>query len=89
VSKESQEEYARKDGESEEDHLKRMFESKTEVHNMVGEVFRAVAQAFGQKQFSDDDLKKTNWIKLKRFLYDVLSACDIPAEDLRPMTAVR
>lgn len=87
VSKESQGEIVRKEKESTEKHLKRLFDAKSEVSLVVPEIFNAVCEVFGAKTFAPADLKQVNWLKLKRFLADVLSSCDVPgAEDLRPVT---
>ena len=87
VSKESQGEILRKDNESAEEHLKRMFDAKSEISLIVPEIFNAVCEVFDQKTFDTKELKQVNWLKLKRFLADVLMACDVPgAEDLRPVT---
>ena len=83
VSKIVEEEYARQDGESVDSHLKRMFNSQDSRH-VVRDILNAVSETFCAKTFTDEQLKKTNPIKLKRFLYDVLTQCDIPAGDLKP-----
>lgn len=87
VSKESQGDIVRKEKETAEKHLKRLFDAKSEVSLVVPEIFNSVCEVFGSKTFPATDLKQVNWLKLKRFLADVLTACDVPgAEDLRPVT---
>lgn len=83
VSKLVEEEYARKEDESVEEHLKRMFNSQ-DNRNTVKDMLNAVTQTFQNRTFSDEQLKKVNPIKLKRFLFDVLTLCDIAAGDLKP-----
>ena len=85
ISKESQDELTRTEDESAGDHLKRLFESKSEVSLMVPEVFNAICETFGYKTFTDKDFDEVKWQKVKRFLADVLTACNVPgADDFRP-----
>lgn len=87
VSKESQSDIVRRDDESNEDHLKRLFDAKSEVSLIIPEIFNAICETFDAKSVDKDKLKTVNWLKLKRFVADVLTACDVPgAEDLRPAT---
>jgi hypothetical protein len=74
----------RKDGEKFEDHLKRMFEAKTDSHEMAPEILNAIAKVFSLREVSIDDFKKSNWLDVKAFIYDILSLGDIPAEDFYP-----
>lgn len=76
-----QEEEARKEGESSEDHLKRIFTAKNDAQTVAFEIFKAVTDVFNLRTFSKEEFKKVNWIKLKKFLYDVLDTADIPASE--------
>lgn len=76
-------EQMRVDGESEQDHLKRLFNVKPDAHQMALEIINAIAETFGAKPFSEQELNNANWIAVKQFIYDVLSMGDIAADDFK------
>ncbi len=71
----------RKEGESVDEHMKRLFELKSETHEMAPEVLNAISEIFSCKAPSEEDLKKSNWLETKAFIYDVLNLGDIPCDD--------
>lgn len=81
VSKLAQDEYMRKDDETVQDHLKRMFDPKTDTHKMAFEITNAICEVFGQDVVSEARYKSASWLALKNFIYDVLSLGDIPCSD--------
>ncbi len=87
VSKEVETEYARKKGEKVEEHLKRMFDSPQDVKEMTLKIVNAIHSTFSKKpaaEVTPEQLKKCNYAKLRRFIFDVLTYCDIAANDFRP-----
>lgn len=74
----------RKDGESETEHLGRLFESRVDSHDAAFDIVNAIATSFGNAPFSKEDFKKTNWIDIRGFIYDVLNLGDIPCDDFYP-----
>ena len=48
----------RKDKESAEKHLKRLFDAKSEISLVIPEIFNAVCEVFGAKVFAPADLNK-------------------------------
>lgn len=83
VSKLLTSESSRQPGESVEDHVNRMF-SSTEFKDTLLGILNAVGEVFAKKLFTAEDVKKCKYAMLKKFLYDVLTYFDIPANDLRP-----
>jgi len=78
----------RKDGETPIDHLKRMFELKSDAHEMAPEIINAICDTFGLKEVNRDDFKKANWLEAKSFIFDTLNLMDIPADDYSPKRPV-
>lgn len=85
VSKEAQEDGVRKDGETVEDHLRRLFDAQDDTHKTTQEIVLGVCAAFNQPLPTDDQLRKANWLGLNSFLYDVLSLAKIPCPDFEPV----
>lgn len=79
-----EEDLIRKEGETLQDHLKRMFEAKSDTHEMAPEILNAICTVFGLKSVSEEDFRKANYLDVKAFIYDVLSVVDIPADDFYP-----
>lgn len=78
----------RKVGESTSDHLKRMFELKSEVRDMAPEILNVVCDLFGMKAVSQEDFKKSNWLDVKNFIYNVLNLADVACADYSPKEVV-
>lgn len=74
----------RKDGESVDDHLKRLFDGKIRSHNAAFEITNAIAETFNLPAVSKEDFKTANWLMVKSFLYDVLNLSDISADEFEP-----
>lgn len=74
----------RKEGEALQDHLKRVFETKSDTHDMAYEIIKAICETFALREVNEDDFKKANWIELKTFIFNVLNSGDIPADDFAP-----
>lgn len=74
----------RKDGESVADHMKRMFELKSETQEIAPQILSAVCETFNLRTPADEDFKKSNWLDVKQFIYNVLSLGDIPCDDFLP-----
>ena len=74
----------RKEGEDLQAHLKRMFEAKSDTHDMAPEILNSICNTFGLREVSLDDFKKANWLDTKEFIYNVLNLGDIPADDFYP-----
>lgn len=74
----------RKEDEPLTDHLKRMFELKSDTHEMALDVLNAICTVFGLRVVSEEDFKKANWIDVKALIFDVLDLGDIPAADFAP-----
>lgn len=74
----------RKDGESVQEHLGRLFESKVDSHNNAFDIMNAIGSSFGQQPLSKDEFKKANFLEIKSFIYDVLNLGDIACDDFYP-----
>lgn len=74
----------RKEGEGLQDHLKRIFEIKSDSHEMAPEILNAICEVFGLREVKEEDFKQSNYIDVKAFIYDVLSLGDIPCDDFYP-----
>ena len=74
----------RQDGESVGDHMKRMFELKSETQDMAPKVLASICEVFNLRTPEEDQFKKANWLDVKQFIYNVLSLGDIPCDDFLP-----
>jgi hypothetical protein len=74
----------RKEGESEGDHLKRLFEAMVDTHEMAFEILGAIAETFRLNPVAQEDFRSANWIKVREFIFNVLHLGDIPADDFYP-----
>lgn len=79
----------RKDDESVQEHLQRMFEAKVDTHEMAPEILNAICGVFSLREVSEEDFKKANWLDVKEFIYNVLYLGDIPAEDFFPKRPIQ
>jgi hypothetical protein len=79
-----EEDITRKEGETPMDHLRRMFELKSETHEMAPDILAAICETFSLKSVSDTDFKAGNWIDTKAFIFEVLDLMDIPCADFAP-----
>lgn len=75
---------ARKENESVEDHLKRLFNSRVDSHEAAFDIINAIGATFGNPSVTMEEFKSVNWIALKAFIYDVLDQADIDASEFRP-----
>ena len=82
VQKDMDKDKERKEGESVEEHLKRVLSPKNDAQEMALATLNAIAETFGLRQVTPEDLKNTNWLAVKRFLFDVLSMGDVPGADV-------
>lgn len=78
----------RKVGEEVTDHLKRMFELKSEVREMAPEILNIVCDLFGMKEVPLETFKKSNWLEVKNFIFNVLNLADVACADFEPKTVV-
>ena len=74
----------RKSDESVEDHLKRLYKSEVDAHDLAYEALNAIASTFGIRAVSDQEFKDANWLSVKAFIYDVLNLGDIPCDEFFP-----
>lgn len=74
----------RQEGESADDHLKRLFEAKVDTHEIAFEVVGAIADTFQLRAPTKEDFRAANWLKTRKFIYDVLNIGDIPCDDFYP-----
>lgn len=74
----------KKAGESTQDHLKRMFELKSEAHDMAPDFLEAICKTFGIKSPDKVALKKCNWLEVKAFVFNCLNLADVPCDDFSP-----
>lgn len=74
----------RKEGETVPEHLARLYESKIDSHENTLEILNAIAESFSIMPLTSEDVKKSNWLEVKAFVYDVLNLGDIPCEEYRP-----
>lgn len=74
----------RKDGETPEDHLKRLFQVKPEAHEIAYEVVGVIAEVFNLNHPNELDFKKANWLEVRGFIYDVLNLGDVECSDFFP-----
>lgn len=85
IEPEMQKELLRGAEESVEDHLKRIHGAKQDSHKMSFEIMNAIADTLCNKTISEDDFKRSNWLQIQQFVYDVLSIGRIPCEDFFPL----
>lgn len=78
-----EEDLIRKEGETQEVHLKRMFELKSEAQEMAPEILSVVCKTFNLREPSEEDFKEVNYLQLKGFIFDALDLADIPADDFQ------
>ena len=74
----------RKEGETPLEHLKRMFELKSDSHEMAPQILSTICETFGLREVSAEDFKKANWLEVKSFIYDTLNVVDISCDDFAP-----
>lgn len=74
----------RKDGESTDDHLKRLFGGKIDSHEAAYDITNAIAKAFDLQPVTMAEFKAANWMAIKSFIYDVLNMADVPADEFYP-----
>lgn len=74
----------RKDGESSEDHLNRLFEYKDDTFEMEYEIVQAIAKTFALTGPEKEDFRGSNLPKTRKFIYDVLYLGGIPCDEFYP-----
>lgn len=79
-----QEELLRREGEKEEDHLKRIYGAKVDAHATAYGIMNAIAEVLCSKNVTLEDFKRCNWLSAQQFIYDVLSMGMIPCDDFFP-----
>jgi hypothetical protein len=84
ISKDSEKDQIRKDGEDTDKYLKRVFDAKHESYNLAFEILNAICEVFGQEKVTEARFKSAHWMKTKQFIYDVLSLGDVPCGDFEP-----
>lgn len=81
IAKEAEKESVRLDGEELDTYLKRVFDAKHEMYLIAFDVLNAICEVFGQATVSEERFKAANWLAVKKFIYDILTLGDIPAND--------
>jgi hypothetical protein len=76
-----EEEMTRRPGESTQEHLKRIIELKADTHQLAPKMIKAICETFQLRPPTDDEMRDASWLGVKKFIYEVLTACDIPADD--------
>lgn len=79
----------RKAGESEQDHLNRLFNPEIDPATAMFEILEAISESLGLRSVPKEVFDESaNLIRVKEFIYNVLNMADIPADDFFPKRPV-